>query len=116
MKVTPENARAAYAFLAETEPFVGWNLPDADDIRFFVEAHASHCGICNRYIPSGFSIGITDSRHWHSNSLLMTMAHEMIHVHEYQTGLRVTSTKHGKVFKALAKEVCDAHGFDPGQF
>ena len=51
----------------------------------------------------------------HSDDIIKTLAHEMVHVHEFKNGLDHYWV-HGKVFKALAKEVCDAHGFDIGQF
>jgi hypothetical protein len=125
MVLTPEILRAAYAYLAVTPPFDKWNLPDAEDVRFVVQKNRpGHHGICNRWeilergkvLGMTFEIGINGASHTYTSSLLVTMAHEMVHVHEYQTGLRVTSAKHGKVFRALACEVCAAHGFDPGQF
>lgn len=122
MKLTPDILRAAYAYLAETEPFVGWNLPDAEDVVFKVtnktrvhgECHTMEHGL--RTCRFSFAIDISQPKHLYTASLMMTMAHEMVHVHQRHSCINLTKKAHGKDFRALAKEVCDAHGFDPGQF
>jgi len=120
MVLTPDILRAAYAYLAETQPFREWNLPDAEDVGFEVVNNHDIHGAC--WAPTmnetgQFRIAISDTKHNHTLSLMQTMAHEMVHVHEYQTCLRKPSyRKHGKVFQGFACEVCAEHGFDPGQF
>lgn len=120
MTLTADILRAAYAYLAETDPFVGWNLPDAEDVGFEVVTNKTFHGACwaPKMTPTGkFHIAISGVKHNHTQSLMLTMAHEMVHVHEYQTALRKPSyRKHGKVFRGFAAEVCAEHGFDPGQF
>ena len=116
MQLTPAILEAAYAYLAETAPFNEWNLPDAEDVDFEVVRSRKRQGRCHNGEGSGrYKIEISERYCSHSNTLLLIMAHEMVHVHEFKNGLDHYWV-HGKVFKALAKEVCDAHGFDPGQF
>jgi hypothetical protein len=114
---TPDNLRAAYNYLSETEPFVNWNLPDADDVTFFVDTKSvRHSGRCYPLQEDGhYRIEISSKFHHHTLSLMETMAHEMVHVHEFHNGIPV-KRHHGKTFKLLAAEVCAIHGFDPGKF
>ena len=117
MEITPEIVKGAYAYLSETPPFHDWHLPDADDMKFIISGAGKTYGRCH-YPPTRmggrmYVIEISQSYHKHSVTLLNTVAHEMIHVHMNITGM---GRNHGKVFKLLAKEVCDAHGFDIGQF
>jgi 3-hydroxy-3-methylglutaryl CoA synthase len=112
--------RAAYAYLAETPPFNGWNLPDQEDIEFRVtntnRVHGELHTLIDENEKFKFTIDISRKGHTHTASLILTMAHEMVHVHQRHNRINVTSVSHGKDFKILAKEVCDEHGFDPGQF
>jgi hypothetical protein len=116
MQLTPKILRAAYAYLSETPPFDGWNLPDAEDVDFEVIRNRKMQGCCHvDFDPPKFKISALC--HEHSNSLLATMGHEMIHLHQWQNGLKKKKhVWHNKTFWALAREVCAIHGFDPGQF
>src|SRR5579863_3475826 len=117
MELTPDILRGAYEYLAETPPFREWNLPPAEDVKFTVTQNIARHGRCITYLAGNYEIEISAKNHKHTYSLMSTMAHEMVHVHERQTGMRKNGQiHHNKVFVALAKEVCDAHGFDPGQF
>jgi predicted SprT family Zn-dependent metalloprotease len=46
--------------------------------------------------------------------LLSTMAHEMIHLYQDETG--TARGHHNPKFRKLAKRVCRIHGFDPESF
>ncbi len=120
MELTPETLRAAYAYLDATPPFNGWNLPDPEDVEFRVTQKSRTHGETHTVILGGtkfkFKIDISGKKHNHTASLILTMAHEMVHVHQRYNKINLTRSTHGKDFMALAKEVCDAHGFDPGQF
>jgi hypothetical protein len=120
MKLTKDVLRAAYAYLAETEPFVGWNLPDAEDVEFKVTQKSRVQGEMHTYVVGDnafkFRIDVSDIKHNHTFSLMMTMAHEMVHVHQRRNCINLTAKAHGQDFMVLAAEVCAAHGFDPGQF
>ena len=113
--------RTAYAYLNETEPFVKWNLPDADDVDFSVKDSKKHAAKCHppECTQSGrYLIEVAERHHEGTLNLMETMAHEMVHIHEFQACIPRTDGKHlhGKVFKAYAKQVCEAHGFDIAQF
>lgn len=119
MVLTPDILRAAYNYLSETEPFVGWNLPDGEDIKFKV-THRKKAQGCTHCVVYGdkcdFVIEISDPHHDHTASLMLTMAHEMVHVHQRHNCINRAKASHGTDFLQLAQEVCTVHGFDPGQF
>jgi len=49
----------------------------------------------------------------HTESLLATMAHEMVHLRQHLTGDR---EKHGTRFRRARARICRVHGFDPSTF
>jgi hypothetical protein len=124
MELTPDVLRAAYNYLSETEPFNKWNMPDAEDIVFKVVNKGARNnrmqGCVHTTIHSGdrceFVIDISERHHYHTVSLMLTMAHEMIHVHQRHNCINRGKNSHDAAFKKYALEVCAAHGFDPGQF
>lgn len=120
MKLTPEILRGAYAYLVETPPFCEWNLPDAEDVTFTVTGTRNPYGLCRttgtEWGKHTFEIKISGVAHTQTDTLLVTMAHEMVHVHQRHNCINRSKRSHGADFKALAAEVCAAHGFDLGQF
>lgn len=124
MEFTPDILRAAYAFLAETEPFSGWNMPDAEEVEFVVTNSRVRCGRCHTYeLLEGplkrsyrFKVEISDTLHAYPVRMLETMAHEMVHIHLREAEGYKGKDSHGKEFRAVAATVCVAHGFDPGAF
>lgn len=119
MRLTNEVLQAAYAYLNETGPFVDWNLPDAEDVYFQVTNWKNVQGQCNTVIFGDkyqFRIQISQRFHLYTFSLMQTMAHEMVHMHQRQNCRNHGKQSHGADFQALAREVCAYHGFDPGQF
>jgi hypothetical protein len=114
MKLTPEIMKACYEFLATTEPFVKYTLPDADEVTFIVSRENGLFG-WHKLSKGKHSIALVSKNLSHTCSIVRIMAHEMVHaaLHENKCAGR---SEHGKAFKALAAEVCKHHGFDPGMF
>lgn len=114
LPLTPEILRTAYDFLTTTLPFNRWNLPDGEDVVFRVvrnpKVFADYLHSRGKHVirVSGATVG-------HTETLLRTMAHEMIHLHEQQAGM-ATANQHTKAFWKLAARVCRYHGFDPKSF
>jgi hypothetical protein len=114
LRLTKETLAAAYGYLATTEPFGRWNMPDADDVTFKVVRDRQKCGWYQR-VGDRHTISISASAIGHTASLLQIMAHEMIHLHEEATGM-VRKSEHSAAFRKLAAAVCAVHGFDPKMF
>lgn len=112
---TPEMCRAAYDLLIETEPFNKWNLPDGDDIVFRVVKDKSCYGW---YRTEDDKDIIAISSEWCGllGTLISTMAHEMIHLHQRHTCMDTPSSFHNQAFKKIALKVSGIHGFDPKAF
>jgi hypothetical protein len=110
LHLTPAMLQGAYDYLCATFPFSKWNLPDGDDVQFKV---CRDPRIRGDYIWDGrkHTIRVSSGTVGHTLSLMMTMAHEMIHVHE--THCKACGRgEHSAAFKKWAKVVCKEHGFD----
>lgn len=112
IRLTPENLATAYAFLRTTMPFCRWGLPESDEVRFKVFRHKRKCGD-HGFINDKHEIRISAANIGHTASLILTMAHEMVHVRCSDMG---DKSDHGEMFLRYARQVCKHHGFDPKLF
>lgn len=110
---TPDMLAAGYDFLRTTPPFRRWGMPPSDAIEFRVTNDSKEHGHYNR-------IARTD-RHWiamsqasigQTNTLVMFLAHEMIHLHQALKKLETQNATHNADFRKKARAVCKAHGWD----
>lgn len=109
LTLTVEMLAHAYDYLACQKPFSDW-MPPSEEVKFLVirqpdrYAHyqmvdgVHHIAVSTKYV----------GRH---ETLLSTMAHEMIHLHCKAAGIRMRNP-HGKAFQKFADEVCKIHDFD----
>ena len=114
MALTPEMLEAAYEFLRTTEPFRRWKLPHADDIAFKITRHADRFGTFDATDPP--QISVSDRVVGHTQTLLMTLAHEMIHLRHHLTREARSDVEHGARFRRHAARVCRQHGWDAKAF
>jgi hypothetical protein len=112
LPLDPAMLEAAYEYLRTTPPFRRWKLPPGEAIEFHVIANQ---GLRGRCVDNGAhqTIAISLGTIGHTLSLMMAMAHEMIHVRDNIAGIRA---HHGASFRRGAAEVCRYHGFDPKLF
>lgn len=115
MHLTPSIIEAAYDFLSATPPFNRWSLPPGDEIGFHVGADPRLYGW---YVRKGNQhiIGVSVRLVSHTNTLLRTTAHEMVHLRQALRKSETAHTEHNAEFIRLAARVCAAHGFDPKEF
>lgn len=113
IKLSVDVLRAAYDYLNTTDPFLKWNLPDSDDISFAVTSDKNNHGWLTTKPRHRPRITVSGSVVGHTLSLLTVVAHEMVHLHQYLTGMPQT---HGPAFDRLKAKVCKVHGFDPKAF
>lgn len=109
--------QAAYDYLCTTIPFSKWNLPDSDDVTFRASKKYENVhGRCTYSWPGKpqFFIEINQRFIGQTDSLMRTMAHEMLHIHQKQ--IKARDRAHGPTFKRFAEEICRYHGFDPKLF
>ncbi len=117
LTLTPQALHSAYSYLAATKPFCDWSLPATDSISFEVVSGIAVHGYVQESEKRGgpLTLGISEEANQHTLTLMMTIAHEMVHLHLKQIQFRGWKN-HGPRFRAIAAEVCAAHGFDPGPF
>lgn len=108
MKITRANCVAAYEFLSSLRPIKTWKLPPSQEVDFRVRAWDKFFG---EYDEAGV-ITISSSKHGHLDTLLRTMAHEMIHQKLHLSGYPNWEL-HDEKFLALAYAVAKEMGFDP---
>jgi len=119
LTLTPEMLEGAYEYLRVSPPFCHWSLPHADHVSFRVmgtkDRFGHFRGRHRRASGDDFSeIAISAGLVKTTDLLLSTMAHEMIHLYQDETG--TARGHHNPKFRKLAKRVCRIHGFDPDSF
>lgn len=116
LPLTPDTLKAAYDYLATTPPFSKWNMPDSDDVKFVVARSPTHHGWWDKKRwAKKHLIAISRAKVGHTTTLLATVAHEMLHVHQREAGME-TRGEHNAAFRRLAARVCRFHGFDEKVF
>ena len=119
LTLTPEMLESAYEYLRVSQPFSGWNLPHADHVSFRVMGAKDRFGHFrgrhrkargDDFSEIAISAGMVKS----TDVLISTMAHEMIHLYQDETG--TARGHHYPKFLKLAKRFCAIHGFDPETF
>lgn len=117
LHVTPEMVAAAYEFLRTTLPFRRWKLPHADEIVFRVTLDHMRLGHFRRDRYDRREITVSARSVGHTCTLIETVGHEMIHLHEDIRGtLYKTRAEHSGFFRRQAALACKYHGWDPRVF
>jgi hypothetical protein len=120
LTLTPEMLESAYEYLRVSPPFCRWKLPHADQVMFRVMGTRDRFGhFRGRHRKGrgedGFSeIAISAGLVRSTDILIATMAHEMIHLYQDETG--TARGHHNPAFLHLARRVCAVHGFDLASF
>ena len=116
IRLTPETLAAAYDFLCTLPPYDGWNLPSSDDIKFIVTRSRTVYGSVDHFADGAITVNISGHLCKRIALLLATMAHELVHVHQFSACI-MGRNRHDKTFQLLADEVCKHHpDFDRAVF
>lgn len=100
-----------YTMLRSTPPFNRWKLPEADAVGFVVTHNKERCGQFHGDGLESNDIEISAALHETIASVTITMAHEMVHLHEALKFKR-KDVRHGAFFHHCADLVCKDHKFD----
>jgi hypothetical protein len=113
--LTADLLLATYNMVAEMPPFVGWNLPDGDEVAFHLTNERGTRGwhSCSN---NKHAIGISSACVQRFDTLILTMMHEMVHMHENHTNLDRGDVDHSRAFRKWAEQVCRIHKLDVGIF
>lgn len=112
--LTPEIAEATYVYLCQLKPFNRWAMPSEDDIKFTISGHRDRYGDCS-FSDGVIQIRLSANKHSHLDTIMKTVAHEMVHVREYAAGGR-SDVQHGAEFHRMASQVCRAFDWDVKAF
>lgn len=118
LPLTRETLEACYEFLKTTKPFLAWNLPDGEDVKFTV-CKMSDTFAQYRWDGRRHTISVSSNAVGHTATLIRAMSHELIHLHLEATGMESrggTKNTHNAAFRKFAAQVCKLHGFDPKAF
>ena len=108
--LTTEMLAHAYDYLACQPPFDRWNLQPSEDIQFFVIKRRDR--VAHYQLLKGkHSIAMSSKFVGRHETLLSSMAHEMIHLHMAQTCWN-RRNPHDATFHAYADAICAHHDFD----
>ena len=115
IRLTRDMLELAYDLLCATPPFDKWNLPAGEDVQFKVTRSDDVRGDYYRDENGRHVIRISSRCNGTLASLIGTMAHEMIHLHESQN-CTATRSQHNAAFRKFAEIVCRIHRFDAKAF
>lgn len=105
---------AAYEYLRSTPPFHRWNMPHADHVVFLVISRPDFYGVYTRVLRTkDHEIQISIRRVGTTETLIETMAHEMVHLSQDQDGTDTPGAEHNADFWRRWRIVSRFHGFDP---
>ena len=109
MPLTPHRLAAAYEYLRTWPAFSRCGLPPAEQVEFHVTKTPRAYGHYTQ--RDDHAIHISESTNGLSDTILRTVAHEMVH-----QVLRIKGDpkfwQHGAAFKSLGKRVCVSAGWD----
>lgn len=120
LALTPARLAATYEFLRAFPPFSRWRLPPAGEVKFEVLATRNFYGHYARTLkrdgPVKHYISVSAGRVGHAGTLLMTVAHEMLHLRQEIAEATTPHADHNAAFQRAAAGICRRFGFDPKAF
>lgn len=113
MKFTSSSLRSIYIMLRNLAPFKNWSMPDEKNMIFVASNDTDAMGTyiydeeLERHVMT-----ISKQKNGHLDTVIKTMAHEMIHLRRWKTS---GWDKHDDVFRKYATQVANELGFDPNE-
>lgn len=114
LPITPEMMERAYGYLRSCPPFRRWKLPLPHEVKFRVKKSMRNYA---EYQWDGkrHTITLSTDGIGHTLTLLLYMAHEMIHLYLEEKGWESRKSGpdcHNARYRKFAAQVCRIHGFD----
>lgn len=117
LPLTPARLAATYDFLRAFPPFRRWRLPTSDALTFTLLRTRREYGHYTRERrTTDHELAISCGKVGHASTLLVSMAHEMVHLKQAVAKTETQNTEHNAEFYELARLVCRRFGFDPKAF
>lgn len=113
---SPEDLRTLYDMNRTLPPFKGWKLPPGNEVEFhFVPMRGQDQADCQELANGRWRIRLAANKHRTLSAAIMTLQHEMVHLH-LGTAYPRDRAHHGTRFQKAADRVCKIMGWDRGQF
>lgn len=114
MKLNPQILENIYSMLWCCEPFTKWNLPLPEEVSFVVDYDPATMGTYTYDDGEDHEhiITISAARCGHLDTVIRTMAHEMIHMSRSGT-ITDAWLRHDATFRRRAHKISASLGFDP---
>ncbi len=109
--VTDATVEAVYKCLLKFPPFDKWKLPAR--MNFAVDHLVSKWA---DYDPNTKTIRVSSAKVSTFQSLVLAVAHEIVHAHQDALGRLPDKNPHNNQFGKLARQVCKHLGYDPANF
>ena len=112
ISVTAESIRGVYVMLSKMMPFKRWAVAPVEQV-LFVATNSKE--VYGEYTPDDDDfhiIRISGAKHGHLDTMIKTVAHEMIHMVLYRRRNKEWA-EHDATFSAMAEQVCKYLGYDP---
>ncbi len=113
LPLTPRRLAAAYDYLRTWPPLSQCSLPPSSEVEFHVTRSVRAYGHYTQ--PDDHAIHVSEVSNGLSDTILRTVAHEMVH-----QVLRIKGDpkfwQHGANFKSLAARICKCAGWDVRAF
>ena len=106
--ITERTIKSMYSLLRSMPPFNKWNLPPAYKIKFKVDHNLPLMGQMD-VEKKIMTIGTKHQEHF--ETVLTTVAHEMVHLSLYIDGCP-SFNQHRKAFRMKTAQIGDLYGFD----
>jgi hypothetical protein len=112
--VTPARLRAIYTMLLHMPPFIRWQMPHPDTVKFYLV----HDPKINGEYSHPHRIGINPETCSDLPHIERVMAHEMVHMRQELIGRRPATKddQHNREFYRLARIVCRNLGYASENF
>ncbi len=111
MTLSPGTVQVTYEYLCQLPPFKRLKMPASQDVTFEVNNDPACYG---EYEPEHV-IRISRAKVGFLETLIKTVAHEMVHLHLYRIGYKGWNL-HDKKFEYYANRISTTMGFDPKEF
>ena len=109
--VTKKTILLAYQMLRGMSPFCDWKLPTKIETKVVHDLSMYGC-----FEDSPNTITISTAKVWDVTQLVATVAHEMIHLHQFRLKVLDDAQPHDLFFMDCARDVCIELGFDKENF
>lgn len=104
-----------YVAFLKAPPFCNLMMPDPEQVFCYIVDDKGLHGAMHKG-RGHYQIHISKATMHHLDNTIMTLLHEMVHLHFSFRGYADSYHTHDVKFKRLASKVCDIYHFDKGVF